>query len=203
MSSCSLFFLYISNSFLFSSPIEPLPLRDRYPEQRCGEDPWCQRGWCMEGLFWGDSPGDRWWVRHALRSGVHLSGHDVCYWLKARHQSVIILGKKKGPLFWHVCLPFAVTLPACHLSTCAQGCLQWWAPYWLTSMPTTLTPPRRPTTSLPLTALLLQTSGWVTAESTSQNQCSAAGATVMFKKEENAEMYPCFSLFFCCCNFLF
>ena len=112
-------------------------------------------------------------------------------------------GKKKGPLFWHVCLPFAVTLPACHLSTCAQGCLQWWAPYWLTSMPTTLTPPRRPTTSLPLTALLLQTSGWVTAESTSQNQCSAAGATVMFKKEEKAEMYPCFSLFFCCCNFLF
>lgn len=64
-------------------------------------------------------------------------------------------------LFTRLSLSVAVTLPACHPSTCAPVCLQWWAPYWLTSMPTTLTPPRQPTTSLPPTALLPRTLGWV------------------------------------------
>lgn len=66
----------LSLSFV-SLSVEPLPLCDRYPEQRCGEDPWCQRGWCMESLLWGDSPGDCWWVCDALRSGIHLPSHDV------------------------------------------------------------------------------------------------------------------------------
>lgn len=112
MSSSSLFFYTSLTRSFFLSPVEPLPLCDRYPKQRCGEDPWCQRGWCMEGLLWGDSPGDRWWVRHALWSGVHLPGHDVCYCLKARRQNVIILGNKKALSFYtpvsllqSLCLP--------------------------------------------------------------------------------------------------
>ena len=81
---------------------------------------------------------------------------------------------KVSCLCLHVCPSFSVTLPACHLSTCAQVYLQWWAPYWLTSMPTTLTPPRQRTTSLPPTALLLLTLGWVTAETLSRiNKCNS------------------------------
>lgn len=58
--------------------IEPISLCHGYPEQRCGEDPWCQRWRCLESLFWGDSSGDCGWVCHALWCGVHLPGHDVC-----------------------------------------------------------------------------------------------------------------------------
>lgn len=146
---------------------ESLPLCDRYPEQRCGQDPWRQRGRCMEGLLRGDSPGDRGRVRHALWGGVHLPGHDVCHPFRSLTSecgldqssswTVLLLPS----VSWHTCPPSAVTLPACRPNTCARACLPWWAPCWLTSTPTTLTPPRQPTTSLPLTALLPLTLGWV------------------------------------------
>lgn len=59
------------------SPAEPFPLFNRHPEQRRGEDT-RRQGWRrMEGLLWRDAPGDRGRVRHALRSGIHLSSHDV------------------------------------------------------------------------------------------------------------------------------
>lgn len=70
----------------------------------------------------------------------------------------------KCAVFANSCPSFAATLLACHPSTCAQVCLQWWVPCWLTSMPTMPTQHRQPTMYLPLTALLLLTLGWVTAE---------------------------------------
>lgn len=73
------------------------------------------------------------------------------------HRNLIYL----SCVFLPICISFAVTSPACHLSTCAQVFLQWWAPCWLTSMPTTHTPPRQQTTSLLLIALLPRTLGWV------------------------------------------
>lgn len=120
----------------------------------------------MEGLLWGDSPGDCRWVCYALRGGVHLPGYDVCPIKKnnTHHCVSSCFHCIQCGVFANNCPSFAATLLACLLSTCALVCLRWWVPYWRTSMPTMPTPRRQPTTYLPLTALLLLTLGWVTAE---------------------------------------
>lgn len=72
---------------------EPLPLPDRGEEQRGGEDPAGERGWCVEGLLWWCVSGDSGWVRYEIRRGVHLSGYDVSTTLihgLLLHQSVIV-----------------------------------------------------------------------------------------------------------------
>lgn len=57
--------------------IEPVPLPDRGEEQWGSEDPTGERGRGVEGLLWRRISGDSGWVRHEIRSGVHLSGYDV------------------------------------------------------------------------------------------------------------------------------
>lgn len=72
---------------------EPVPLPDRGEEQRGSEDPAGQRGRGVEGLLWRRVSGDSGWVRHEIRSGVHLSGYDVSTTLiygLLPHQSVIV-----------------------------------------------------------------------------------------------------------------
>lgn len=58
-------------------PLEPVPLPDWGEEQRSGEDSSGERGRGVEGLLWWRLSGDSGWVRHEIRSGVHLSGYDV------------------------------------------------------------------------------------------------------------------------------
>lgn len=58
-------------------PVEPVSLPDRVEEQRSGEDSTGERGRGVEGLLWRCVSGDSGWVCHEIRSGVHLSGHDV------------------------------------------------------------------------------------------------------------------------------
>lgn len=77
--------------------IEPVPLPDRGEEQRSGEDSSGERGWGVEGLLWWRISGDSGWVRHEIRSGVHLSGYDVSSTLiygLFLHQSVTVLFSK-------------------------------------------------------------------------------------------------------------
>lgn len=73
MSSSS--FKYKLVPVLFFS--EPLSPSHRCAREWGGEDPWCQRRWCMEGVFWWDSPRDRGWICNALWHWVNIPGHDV------------------------------------------------------------------------------------------------------------------------------
>lgn len=113
-----------------------------------------RRSWTSLPCVMGWSPSTRPWRMLLFWSLTSECGFD-----QSRSWTVGCFHTQSAS--WHTCLPSAVTLPACRLSTCARGCLPWWAPCWLISMPTTLTPPRRRTTSLPLTALLPLTLGWV------------------------------------------
>lgn len=112
----------------------------------------------MEGLLRRDAPRNCRWVCHALRSGVHLSSHDVWLPLQFWHWCFTCLIRYLGTFCTFL---FLDTLPACHQSTCVLECLRSWAPYWPTSMLTTLTQPRPPTMYLPRTVSLPPTLGWV------------------------------------------
>lgn len=63
-------------SFLFCIS-EPLSPSHRCAREWGGEDPWCQRRWCLESVFWWDSPRDRGWICNALRHWINIPGHDV------------------------------------------------------------------------------------------------------------------------------
>lgn len=54
-----------------------VPVHNRGAEWRRRKDPRCQRGWCLEGVLWGDGSGDSGRVCHEIWSRVHLPGHDV------------------------------------------------------------------------------------------------------------------------------
>lgn len=81
-------------SFLSLVPLtEPVSPLDRGEEQRGSEDPTGERGRGVEGLLWRRVSGDSGWVRHEIRSGVHLSGYDVSTTLiygLLPHQSLIV-----------------------------------------------------------------------------------------------------------------
>lgn len=113
-----------------------------------------RRSWTSSPCVMGWSPSTRPWRMLLFGSLTSECGFD-----QSRSWTVGCFHTQSS--VFHTCLSSAVTLPACRLSTCARACLPWWAPCWLTSMPTTLTPPRQRTTSLPLTASLPLTLGWV------------------------------------------
>ena len=92
-------------SVLSSVPLtEPVPLPDRGEERRGREDPAGERGRGVEGLLWRRVPGDCGWVRHEIRSGVHLSGYDVSttliYGLSPRRSVNVSFGRVEGRRRW-------------------------------------------------------------------------------------------------------